>query len=140
MQVWQLFHILQEYCQITGDNATLYCNMIKFLLHNKYIHGTQTIKHVTNINSKEWESYFSGSLYSMYNVNKLQSILLTIHEYLSSHNIVSIITPLQSATLRRIPTTNQYPQSSSYLHLGTIGLSITTGFVLGYLYTLYISK
>jgi CHAT domain-containing protein len=140
MQVWQLFHILHEYCQITGDNATLYCNMIKFLLHNKKIHGTQTIEHISIISSKEWQSYFSGSLYSMYNANKLQSILLTIHEYLSSHNIVSIITPLQSATLRRIPTANQGPQPSSYLQLGAICLSITTGFMLGYWYSLHISK
>ena len=151
MQIWQLFHILEEYCNITKESSSLYCNMIKYLLQNKKIHGSQTIEELTMIDLHDWRTFFQGSLYSLYNVDKLKKILLTIHEYISTNGIVSVIAESNRKTERSYNQSKTHNQAmidiisktkkrlasntSSKVNIGTISVSLSAGFLLGCLYT-----
>lgn len=142
MQVWQLFHILVDYCEITKDNARLYCNMVKFLLQNRKIDGENSIDSLTKISDDEWYSYFHGSLYSSYNVKKLQAMLRNVNDYICTHEIRSVInTP---STSRRtndcvfIKSQDTKPLSSittTYCGLGFAGFA---GFCIGCAYVWYL--
>lgn len=136
MQVWQLFHILQDYCAITNDSSTLYCNMTKYLLQKQKIHGEQSIYSLTLIDSNEWRSFFRGTIFSDHHVQKFATILRNINEYLNTHGIVSVIHSPVSARLS-CTITKPMDTLTSYT-VYHIAIGIIAGFGIGYLYAGYI--
>lgn len=134
MQIWQLFHILKDYCDITHESASMYCNMIKYLLRMKTIHPEQSIYSVVCIDTYAWRTLFRSSSYSIYNVDKLKSILANIEEYISTYGIESIVPPQPRKCIKvqeLSSTSHEHDISKKWKELV---LSSAIGFVVGYLW------
>lgn len=141
MQVWQLFHILQDYCNITKENPSLYCNMIKHLLQKQKIHGKQTIHSLTHISPTHWQAFFRDSIFTHYHAEKLQAIIKHVDEYLTTHGITSILlqTTRNDYTLtslsKSIQSTTPKPNN-----VCNVAISLVAGFGIGCLCTWFMNN
>lgn len=147
MQVWQLFHILQDYCNITTENPYLYCNMIKHLLQKQKIHGHQSIHSLTCISSTNWQDFFRDSIFTPYHAQKLQTTLINIDEYLRTHGITSILNASHTdnilASISRSTCFSSPKESTSVATQNTVyhvAIGLITGFSMGWLYAWYMNK
>lgn len=135
MQVWQLFHIIPHYCDHTKEDANVYCNMIKFLLKTKRIHGEQSIDSLAAIPKHQWMSLFHGSIFSICHVERFRAVIHNVTDYVSTHAIESVLTPPDEVT-----SPSATPMHTNNTHIGTIAMGVFTGFVVGCLCTWHIKK
>lgn len=127
MQVWQLFSLIPAYCEITGDNASLYCNMVKFLLRLGKIHGEQAIVSLKDVPSFEMKDYFRNSCFSTHNVERFHQVMQNIVEYEMGASPTHVEEVSHRITRRNARTIE-------------LGISLVVGFVFGCFYTSFHKK
>lgn len=120
MQVWQLFHMIPEYCDITHENASLYCNMVKFLLRIGKIHGTQEVVALKGVPLQEWIKCLKGSCFSTHHAAMFHKLIHNIIEYIEG------------------PRPEKPPKQYTW-SLG-VTMSLVAGFAVGCICTSYVKK